>query len=160
MTDTLWPDFDRYEFLRALLSFQERNRRFGAVWLCQPIPIAKNSRMSFSGQPMCEGVADAQPDDESHGPVTGAENRDAAAESRNGDAAAQEEGHDAAAQSHGYEATNFGKAQSAYEHVVQTAVAKKTPRRHSRMAKRPISSSIRPTCRCDSARASCTWCFR
>ena len=31
VTDTLWPDFDRYEFLRALLSFQERNRRFGAV---------------------------------------------------------------------------------------------------------------------------------
>lgn len=31
VTDTLWPDFDRYEFLRALLSFQERNRRFGGV---------------------------------------------------------------------------------------------------------------------------------
>lgn len=30
-TDVLWPDFDRYEFLRALLDFQERNRRFGAV---------------------------------------------------------------------------------------------------------------------------------
>ena len=79
----------------------------------------------LSGQPMCEGVADAQPDDESHGPVTGAENRDAAAESRNGDAAAQAEGHDAAAQSRDHEATSFGKAQSAYEHVVQTAVAKK-----------------------------------
>ena len=31
VTDTLWPDFDRYEFLRALLAFQNRNRRFGAV---------------------------------------------------------------------------------------------------------------------------------
>ncbi len=30
-TDTLWPDFDRYEFLRALLEFQRRDRRFGAV---------------------------------------------------------------------------------------------------------------------------------
>lgn len=30
VTDTLWPDFDRYEFLRALLSFQSRDRRFGA----------------------------------------------------------------------------------------------------------------------------------
>lgn len=30
-TDVLWPDFDRYEFLRALLDYQERNRRFGAV---------------------------------------------------------------------------------------------------------------------------------
>lgn len=30
-TNVLWPDFDRYEFLRALLEFQGRNRRFGAV---------------------------------------------------------------------------------------------------------------------------------
>ncbi len=30
-TDVLWPDFDRYEFLRALLDFQGRNRRFGTV---------------------------------------------------------------------------------------------------------------------------------
>ena len=30
-TDVLWPDFNRYEFLRALLSYQDRNRRFGAV---------------------------------------------------------------------------------------------------------------------------------
>ncbi len=30
-TDVLWPDFDRYEFLRALLSYQARDRRFGAV---------------------------------------------------------------------------------------------------------------------------------
>ena len=27
----LWPDFDRYEFLRALLEYQGRNRRFGGV---------------------------------------------------------------------------------------------------------------------------------
>lgn len=30
-TDVLWPDFDRYEFLRCLLEFQSRDRRFGAV---------------------------------------------------------------------------------------------------------------------------------
>ena len=30
-TQVLWPDFNRYEFLRALLDFQGRNRRFGAV---------------------------------------------------------------------------------------------------------------------------------
>ncbi|MEG0776400.1 MAG: polyprenyl diphosphate synthase, partial [Raoultibacter sp.] len=30
-TEVLWPDFDRYEFLRALLDYQARNRRFGAV---------------------------------------------------------------------------------------------------------------------------------
>ena len=29
VTDTLWPDFDRYEYLRALLDFQSRDRRFG-----------------------------------------------------------------------------------------------------------------------------------
>ena len=31
VTDVLWPDFDRYEFLRALLDYQARERRFGAV---------------------------------------------------------------------------------------------------------------------------------
>ena len=31
VTDVLWPDFDRYEFLRALIDFQKRNRRFGGV---------------------------------------------------------------------------------------------------------------------------------
>lgn len=29
ITDVLWPDFDRYELARALISFQSRNRRFG-----------------------------------------------------------------------------------------------------------------------------------
>ena len=31
VTDVLWPDFDRYEFLRCLLDFQGRDRRFGGV---------------------------------------------------------------------------------------------------------------------------------
>lgn len=31
VTDTLWPDFDRYEFLKALIAFQKRNRRFGGI---------------------------------------------------------------------------------------------------------------------------------
>ena len=30
-TEVLWPDFDRYELLRALLDYQGRDRRFGAV---------------------------------------------------------------------------------------------------------------------------------
>lgn len=30
-TEVLWPDFDRYELLRAILDFQGRERRFGAV---------------------------------------------------------------------------------------------------------------------------------
>jgi len=29
VTDTLWPDFDRYELLRAITEFQSRERRFG-----------------------------------------------------------------------------------------------------------------------------------
>jgi undecaprenyl diphosphate synthase len=31
VTDVLWPDFNRYDFLRALLDFQGRTRRFGVV---------------------------------------------------------------------------------------------------------------------------------
>ena len=30
-TDVLWPDYNRYDLLRALLDFQGRDRRFGAV---------------------------------------------------------------------------------------------------------------------------------
>ena len=31
VTDMFWPDFDRWELLRALASFQSRDRRFGGV---------------------------------------------------------------------------------------------------------------------------------
>ena len=31
VTDVLWPDFDRYTFLRCLLDYQGRDRRFGGV---------------------------------------------------------------------------------------------------------------------------------
>lgn len=31
ITDTLWPDFDRWELLRAIRAFQGRDRRFGGV---------------------------------------------------------------------------------------------------------------------------------
>ncbi len=31
ISDILWPDFDRYELLRAILSYQKRIRRFGSV---------------------------------------------------------------------------------------------------------------------------------
>ena len=30
-TDTLWPDFGKEELLRALASYQRRQRRFGGV---------------------------------------------------------------------------------------------------------------------------------
>jgi undecaprenyl diphosphate synthase len=31
VTDTLWPDFNRVELLRAFLDFQKRERRFGGL---------------------------------------------------------------------------------------------------------------------------------
>ena len=31
ITDTLWPDFRREELFKAILAFQDRDRRFGAV---------------------------------------------------------------------------------------------------------------------------------
>ena len=31
ITPTLWPDFDKYELLRAIIAFQKRQRRFGGV---------------------------------------------------------------------------------------------------------------------------------
>lgn len=31
VTETLWPDFDRHEFLRAVADFQRRERRFGGT---------------------------------------------------------------------------------------------------------------------------------
>lgn len=31
ITDTLWPDFDRAEFHRALIAYQQRERRFGKI---------------------------------------------------------------------------------------------------------------------------------
>jgi undecaprenyl diphosphate synthase len=31
VTPTLWPDFDKYELLRAVCAFQGRRRRFGGV---------------------------------------------------------------------------------------------------------------------------------
>jgi undecaprenyl diphosphate synthase len=31
VTDTLWPDFDRRAFHKALLNYQQRHRRFGKI---------------------------------------------------------------------------------------------------------------------------------
>jgi len=32
-TDTLWPDFDKEEFMLAVQDFQSRDRRFGKISL-------------------------------------------------------------------------------------------------------------------------------
>jgi undecaprenyl diphosphate synthase len=31
VTETLWPDFNRCELLRAILDYQKRDRRFGGI---------------------------------------------------------------------------------------------------------------------------------
>ena len=31
ISDVLWPDFNEYEFLRAIIDYQSRNRRFGGI---------------------------------------------------------------------------------------------------------------------------------
>jgi undecaprenyl diphosphate synthase len=38
VTDTLWPDFNREELLRAILEFQRRERRFGGIAEAAPQP--------------------------------------------------------------------------------------------------------------------------
>ena len=37
ITDTLWPDFDKIEFAKALLEFQRRDRRFGGLGKTQKV---------------------------------------------------------------------------------------------------------------------------
>jgi undecaprenyl diphosphate synthase len=40
VTDTLWPDFNRTELLKAILDYQKRDRRYGGLsngaWLAEP----------------------------------------------------------------------------------------------------------------------------
>ena len=31
ISDVLWPEFDEYEFLKAIIDYQSRNRRFGGI---------------------------------------------------------------------------------------------------------------------------------
>ena len=40
VTDTLWPDFNRAELLRAILDFQRRERRFGGLSSAPPLDPA------------------------------------------------------------------------------------------------------------------------
>ena len=47
VTDTLWPDFDRTHFLRALLDFQKRDRRFGGV--SEAEAVARDAEPAVAG---------------------------------------------------------------------------------------------------------------
>ena len=31
ISDVLWPEFNEYEFLKAIIDYQSRNRRFGGI---------------------------------------------------------------------------------------------------------------------------------
>ena len=39
VTDTLWPDFTRAELLKAIIDYQQRDRRFGGL-SANPLPAA------------------------------------------------------------------------------------------------------------------------
>jgi undecaprenyl diphosphate synthase len=43
VTDTLWPDFNRAELLRAILDFQRRERRFGGLSAELPAELLEES---------------------------------------------------------------------------------------------------------------------
>jgi len=43
VTDTLWPDFNRGELLRAILDYQRRERRFGGLSAEMPPPVQADS---------------------------------------------------------------------------------------------------------------------
>ena len=47
VTDTLWPDFNRTELLRAVLDFQRRERRFGGLSPEQEIESAAESELEM-----------------------------------------------------------------------------------------------------------------
>jgi undecaprenyl diphosphate synthase len=55
VTDTLWPDFDRTELLRAILDFQRRERRFGG--LSDPPSAATRVSELTPGDPEMEEFA-------------------------------------------------------------------------------------------------------
>src|SRR5579863_10210475 len=44
VTDTLWPDFNRAELLRAILDFQRRERRFGGLSAQIPAAVSGENR--------------------------------------------------------------------------------------------------------------------
>jgi undecaprenyl diphosphate synthase len=43
VTETLWPDFDRGELLRAIIDYQKRDRRFGGLGPASPAHPAQAS---------------------------------------------------------------------------------------------------------------------
>jgi len=46
VTDTLWPDFNRHELVRAILDFQKRERRFGGIPEPAPESVAVEAEPS------------------------------------------------------------------------------------------------------------------
>ena len=48
VTDTLWPDFNRTDLLRAILDYQKRDRRFGGLGDARAVQIVGEPRWSKS----------------------------------------------------------------------------------------------------------------
>jgi undecaprenyl diphosphate synthase len=70
-----WPDFDRYELLRALLAYQKRNRRFGTLDGGEALGVASDEGECASAS---EGTGDHDTD---HDTDRGTDRAAAAAES-------------------------------------------------------------------------------
>ena len=51
VTETLWPDFDSEELLRAILNFQRRERRFGGIAEPAPDPDGAEFADEFDAEP-------------------------------------------------------------------------------------------------------------
>lgn len=59
VTDCLWPDFDRYELLKALLDFQNRDRRFGGCDNLGEHPSANADKNAQEGAEVDSTEADS-----------------------------------------------------------------------------------------------------
>ncbi len=46
VTETLWPDFDRTDLLKAVLDYQGRDRRFGGLTIDPPAEIAEDDELA------------------------------------------------------------------------------------------------------------------
>ena len=60
VTDTLWPDFNRAELLRAILDFQRRERRYGGLSAEIPAPVQQENVQETEIEELPEIVVSSQ----------------------------------------------------------------------------------------------------
>lgn len=56
VTETLWPDFNRSELLKAILDYQKRERRYGGLSACHPEAGPLNGRAKVSEEQLIEAI--------------------------------------------------------------------------------------------------------